>query len=67
MTNKLIYSLNKMTNKNLNHKVNKTQLMYLLGVSYKTALKEYKIIIDSLQLKRDYLTVKDLIDYKLIP
>ena len=56
-----------MTNKNLNHKVNKTQLMHLLGVSYKTALKEYKIIIDSLQLKRDYLTVKDLIDYKLIP
>ena len=40
--------------------------MYILGVSYPTALKEYKIIIDSLQLKRNYLTTNDLIIYGLL-
>lgn len=50
-----------------NQKVTKTELMHLLGVSYKTALKEYKIIIDSLELKRNYVTVSDLVKYKLIP
>ena len=41
-------------------KITKTQLMHILGVSYPTALKEYQIIIDSLQLKRNYLTENDL-------
>ncbi|MFV8389808.1 hypothetical protein [Flavobacterium sp. LB1P71] len=47
-------------------KVNKTQLMHLLAVSYPTALKEYKVIIDSLALKRKYLTVNDLIAYGIL-
>lgn len=46
-------------------KITKTQLMYILGVSYPTALKEYQIIIDSLQLKRNYLTENDLKKYGL--
>lgn len=51
---------------NLTAIVNKTQLMHILSVSYPTALKHYKIIIDSLALKRNYLTVKDLIDYGIL-
>jgi hypothetical protein len=47
-------------------KITKTQLMHILGVSYPTALKEYQIIIDSLQLKRNYLTTNDLIIYGLL-
>lgn len=46
-------------------KVTKTQLMHILGVSYNTAKKEYQIIIDSLNLKRAFLTEQDLKDYKL--
>lgn len=53
--------------KNLSAKVNKTQLKNILGVSYKTALKDYQTIIDSLELKRSYLTVQDLINYKILP
>jgi hypothetical protein len=56
-----------MAKQNLSEKVNKTQLMHLLGVSYKTALKDYQIILDSLQLTRDFLTIKDLVDYKILP
>lgn len=51
---------------NLSAVVNKTQLRYILGVSYPTALKHYQNIIDSLQLKRSYLTVKDLIDFGIL-
>lgn len=47
-------------------KVTKTQLMYILGVSYPTALKEYQIIIDSLNLKRKFLTISDLITYGIL-
>lgn len=56
-----------MNYKNLSAKVNKTELMHILGVSYKTARKDYQIIIDSLELTRKYLTVKDLLDYGLTP
>jgi hypothetical protein len=47
-------------------KVNKTQLMHLLAVSYPTALKEYQTILDSLALKRKYLTINDLITYGIL-
>lgn len=47
-------------------KVTKTQLMYILEVSYNTACKEYKTIIDCLELKRNYLTIQDLIDFKIL-
>jgi hypothetical protein len=56
-----------MSTKNLSAKVNKTQLQHILEVSYKTACKEYGIIIDSLNLKRKYLTVQDLIRYGILP
>lgn len=46
--------------------INKTQLMHILGCSYPTALKEYKNIIFCLELKRKFLTVKDLISYGLL-
>lgn len=48
------------------NKITKTQLMYILGVSYPTALKEYRIILDSLGLKRKFLTQNDLIKYGLL-
>ena len=55
-----------MESKNLSAKVNKKQLGFILAVSYKTALKEHAVILDSLQLKRKYLTIKDLIDYGIL-
>ncbi len=51
---------------NLTAKINKVQLQHILEVSYTTARKEYQIIIDSLALKRTYLTVQDLVDYGLL-
>lgn len=51
---------------NTSQKVTKTQLMHILEISYPTALKEYQTIIDSLQLTRTYLTVADLIQYKIL-
>jgi hypothetical protein len=48
-------------------KVSKTQLMYILDVSYKTATKEYQTLLDCLQLKRNFLTIQDLIDLKILP
>lgn len=47
-------------------KVTKMQLKNILEVSYPTALKEYQIIIDSLQLKRKFLTISDLIAYGIL-
>lgn len=48
-------------------KVTKLQLSHILAVSYPTALKEYKIILASLNiLNRNYLTQNDLIIYGLI-
>jgi hypothetical protein len=47
-------------------KINKTQLMHLLEVSYPTALKEYRVILDSLALKRKYLTINDLVKYGIL-
>jgi len=47
-------------------KVTKTQLMYILGISYPTALKEYQTIIDALALKRKYLTISDLVKYGIL-
>lgn len=55
-----------MKNQSTTEKVNKTQLMHILRVSYPTALKEYQVIIDSLALKRKYLTVNDLILYGIL-
>nr|WP_314896781.1 hypothetical protein [uncultured Flavobacterium sp.] len=56
-----------MTKKNsATEKVNKTQLMYILGVSYKTARKEYQTIIDSLEITRSYLTISDLVKYGIL-
>jgi hypothetical protein len=46
-----------------NKKITRKQLMYILGVCEKTARKEYRIIIDCLQLKRNYLTENDLKKY----
>ena len=54
-----------MKKQNLSAKVTKMQLMHILEVSYNTARKEYQVIIDSLQLKRDYLTKSDLLAYGL--
>lgn len=51
---------------NTSQKVTKTQLMHILQVSYPTALKEYQTIIDSLQIKRDYLTISDLVMYGIL-
>jgi len=56
-----------MSQKNLSAKINKTQLQHILQVSYKTAIKDYQTILDSLKLTRKYLTVQDLIDYKILP
>jgi hypothetical protein len=47
-------------------KVSKMQLKYILEISYPTALKEYQTIIDSLQIKRKYLTIQDLINYGIL-
>lgn len=51
---------------NLSQRVSKTELQHLLNVSYPTARKEYQTIIDSLALDRKYLTVSDLINYKIL-
>lgn len=51
---------------NTSQKVTKTQLMHILEVSYPTARKEYQIILDSLALKRKYLMISDLIEYKIL-
>jgi hypothetical protein len=51
---------------NILQKINKKELGALLGVSYKTARKEYQTILDSLQLTRKYLTVSDLEKYGLM-
>ncbi|WP_158614844.1 hypothetical protein [Flavobacterium sp. LB2P53] len=56
-----------MNTRNTSQKVTKTQLMYLLEVSYNTARKEYQIILDSLELKRNYLMISDLIKYGILP
>ena len=48
---------------NLTQKITKVQLGYILGVCYTTARKEYQIILDSLNLKRNYLINEDLIKY----
>ena len=55
-----------MKTQNTSQKVTKTQLMHILEVSYNTARKEYQTILDSLQLKRNYLTVSDLIQYGIL-
>lgn len=52
---------------NPSSKVTKTQLMHILEISYNTARKEYQTIIDCLQLQRKYLTIQDLIDFKILP
>lgn len=52
---------------NKSQKVTKTELMHLTGVSYPTALKDYKTILDSLAItNRDYLTINDLITYGIL-
>lgn len=55
-----------MKTQNPSQKVSKTQLMYILEVSYNTARKDYQIILDSLELKRKYLTISDLIKYGIL-
>lgn len=45
------------------HKISRKELQNILGVCYNTACKEYKIILDSLAVKRNYLTYKDLEKY----
>lgn len=52
---------------NKTQKINKTEFMHLTGVSYPTALKDYKVILDSLAIKnRNYLTINDLQKYGLL-
>lgn len=48
-----------------NQKITRKDLMNILGVCYNTACKEYKIIMDSLELKRSFLTQTDLKTYGL--
>ncbi|WP_281225082.1 hypothetical protein [Flavobacterium aquiphilum] len=55
-----------MAKSNSTQKINKKELSVLLGVSYKTARKDYQTILDSLDLKRNYLTVKDLEVYGIM-
>jgi hypothetical protein len=55
-----------MKTQNTSQKVTKTQLMHILQISYNTARKEYQTIIDSLELKRDFLTISDLIKYGIL-
>lgn len=52
--------------KNKSQKVTKTQLGFILEISYPTARKEYQTILDSLELKRKYLTIQDLIVYGIL-
>ncbi|CAN1538257.1 hypothetical protein MCETHM1_01650 [Flavobacteriaceae bacterium] len=54
------------TKPNPSQKVTKVQLMHILEVSYPTARKDYQTIIDSLQLKRKYLTISDLVLYGVL-
>jgi hypothetical protein len=51
---------------NTSQKVTKTQLGYILGVSYPTARKEYRTILDCLSLTRKYLMISDLIQYGIL-
>jgi hypothetical protein len=51
---------------NTSQKVTKTQLMHILEVSFNTAKKEYQTILDSLEIKRSYLTISDLIKYGIL-
>lgn len=60
------YFYKPMKTQNTSQKVSKTQLMHILEVSYNTARKEYQIILDSLELTRDYLTISDLIKYGIL-
>lgn len=47
-------------------KVNRSQLQYILGISYSQAKREYKTLLDCLDLKRNFLIVQDLIDLKIL-
>jgi len=52
--------------KNQFTKITKKELSVILNVSYKTALKEYRTILDSLSItNRTFLTQNDLIKYGL--
>jgi len=55
-----------METKSLSQKVSKKQLGFILGVSYKTARKDYDLIVLSLELKRKFLTINDLIKYGIL-
>ena len=49
-----------------NKKISRKELQNILGVCYKTACKEYRIIMDSLEITtRKYLTQNDLKKYGL--
>lgn len=50
----------------LTQKVSKMQLKNILEISYPTARKEYQTILDSLQIKRGYLIISDLIEYGIL-
>lgn len=55
-----------MKNDITSQKVTKKQLMTILCVSYPTALKEYRTILDCLNLKRKFLTIQDLVIYGIL-
>lgn len=44
-------------------KISKKELGSILGVSYPTALKEYKYLLSVLSLSRSYLTLSDIKKY----
>lgn len=46
-----------------NTKITRKDLMNILNVSYDTAKREYRTILDSLAVKRTYLTANDLKTY----
>lgn len=47
-------------------KVTIKQLSHILNVSYNTAQKDYKKLVQSLELKRDFLVLNDLKTLKII-
>lgn len=51
----------------MSQKVTRKELKNILGVHYNTACKEYRVIMDSMQLtSRGYLTIRDLISYGVL-
>ncbi len=55
-----------MKNENTSRKISIKELADILEVSYNTAKKDYRIFIDMLELKRNFLTLGDLKTLKIM-